>query len=288
MPARERATVNCDNPSRTRYVIEKCRCDACRAEAAAYQREWSKRKALGVECWVSGALVRQHIAVLKANGMSNKEIRRAAQISAGVLTNVYYRHWRTGKPVERVKKATADRILAVNRRHYSKGQQVSREAMDRRIVEMLADGYSIAAQSRISGVDRQVLDRYKDPRRKTVSAERLVRYMKATEAQLGEWNSEPDAIARKRSENASEHAAKIVARKWGAESGILRESIGDGFSYSYGGKTIEATAIRVGKARKTATVNGKRTVVYRVGDREIAGAKAARDYAEDYLMGVLL
>ena len=162
---------------------------------------------------VDGDTVRAKIDYLKAQGMSNKEICRACEISAGTLTNIYYRHWRTGKPVTRVKRETAERILAVAKRSLSRGQQVSRERMDRRIVEMLADGYSIAAQSRLSGIDRQVLDRYKSKQHKTVAAASLVRFMLTTDHALKDWCREPKRN-RPRAINASVAARKVVDRKW--------------------------------------------------------------------------
>ena len=203
----------CDSPSITRYVHQKCRCDECRTINKTYQLRRDRAKQRGEKTWVAGDDVRQRIAVLTANGMSHKEIIRAAKLSSGTWTGIMYRHWRTGKPVERVKKETAERIFAINRRHLSKGQQVSRKAMDNRIVEMLFEGYSIRAQSRISGVDHQVLRKYKDLEARTVSAGMLAAYMATTEKALGDWCRE-DKSAMARSQNESQRARGTVVGKW--------------------------------------------------------------------------
>lgn len=204
---------SCDRPSNTRYTIELCRCDGCRAANTAAERRRSRARAIGERTWVPGDEVRERIRILQANGMSRREICRAAGLSGGSWNGLMHRHWRTGKPVTRVKRETAERIFAITRRHYSPGQQVSREPMDRRIVEMLREGYSIAAQARISGVDHQVLRRWSMMDARTVNVRDLVRYMETTSRQLEDWCRE-DRAAKARAINQAISARGTVLAKW--------------------------------------------------------------------------
>ncbi len=56
---------------RTKYVVEKCRCDVCRAAAAAYERERRRR----VEpAYVDAAEARAHVEALMAAGAEMKTV----------------------------------------------------------------------------------------------------------------------------------------------------------------------------------------------------------------------
>lgn len=103
--------------------------------------------------------VRKKLTQLRRHGCSEREICRITGLSRSCLSNIVRAHPRTGRPVKRVRRETRDAIFAIeSKRMPSAGQNVGAGWMAEWIREYKALGLSIACISRISGIDRQVLD----------------------------------------------------------------------------------------------------------------------------------
>ena len=164
-------TETCGKPSRGRYV-QGCRCDACRAANRAYER--STRLYGFQSSFVDAKPVRAHIAKLLASGYTKREICRASGVSRTTLRAIMEYHHRTGKPVSKVNASAAKKILAINGRRSLKGKQL----VDARYVRIgiekcTSAGMSVASISRITGIDRQILDSIIHRKRNRITASTL-------------------------------------------------------------------------------------------------------------------
>lgn len=95
-----------------------CRCEMCREAVAEYERERRKRKARGETPWTDAAPIREHLRNLMCShsgiqdGISIKRIARLAGIGEGTIQNIIWGSHGT-EPAEKVRKETADKILAI-------------------------------------------------------------------------------------------------------------------------------------------------------------------------------
>lgn len=95
--------------TRAKYVIDKCRCDACRQASTEAQRAARAR----VEpAYIAAAPVRQHIRDLQAHGLGLKTIARQSGVSHGAISRLMY-GTKDRAPSKRVRPETAAKILAV-------------------------------------------------------------------------------------------------------------------------------------------------------------------------------
>lgn len=156
---------DCGRSSHARYV-QGCRCARCRAANSAYERERARRKAR--EAWgaekpafVDAAPVRERLLELRAMGYTVKEVERISGVGHTSQYQLTRRHWRTGEPVKRVNRETAEAIMAIEpgKRRLSAGQRVPGAWMGDTVRGWKAAGLSVARISRETGIDRQVLDR---------------------------------------------------------------------------------------------------------------------------------
>ena len=110
----------CVNPSRGRYV-QGCRCSACTAANNAYwhQREKDKAKeSFGAKApyFADAAPVRAHLTKLLASGYTKRGICRDYEIPRSTVRALLSEHHRTGEPIKRIKRETAEKILEIGTR----------------------------------------------------------------------------------------------------------------------------------------------------------------------------
>lgn len=112
------------------YTLDGCRCPACKAAQSTYERNRVRQQAYGRwDNLVDAEPVRAHLANLKACGIGLKKVSELSGVSNGSLTKIWYGFYETtgtgqsagchgaGKlrrgPAKRVRKETAERLLAV-------------------------------------------------------------------------------------------------------------------------------------------------------------------------------
>jgi transposase len=98
----------CAHPSRGSYVSG-CRCLGCRVANSEY--EYGRTH--GARSQVAAGRARNRVKHLHEEGMAYREIARSAGVSRTVVYNLVKAHWRTGKPVKRMSKASYDKVMAV-------------------------------------------------------------------------------------------------------------------------------------------------------------------------------
>jgi hypothetical protein len=131
--------------ARARYVIG-CRCDECRAANAAYQRGRAKLKRLGQgDPLVPAGRVRRHLANLSAAGIGRDTVADIAGVPPSTLDAL-----RTGRS-KQLRKATEAKILAVTREATHDAKLVSPAGTERRIRELLGQGYTVEGLARRLG-----------------------------------------------------------------------------------------------------------------------------------------
>lgn len=125
-----------EHGSHAAYVLDRCRCDDCRAAATAYNRELRHR----IEpAYVGAGPAREHIELLRAEGVGLKQVAKASGVSHGALSKLVY-GTKTRGPSKRVRKVTLDKILAVTPAHAAGGSKVVAGPTWALIDEMLAAG----------------------------------------------------------------------------------------------------------------------------------------------------
>lgn len=149
--------------TRAAYVLDKCRCRACRDATAKEARAKARAEAYGTwQPYVDAQPVRDHIAALRDQGLGVKRIAHLAGLGHGTISAVVYGKYVNGErrtPPVRVRPNTAQRILAVTAGLDTLGTKVAVDSTGtrRRIEAMLAAGWSVNAFARASGVNQQAL-----------------------------------------------------------------------------------------------------------------------------------
>lgn len=130
--------------TRAKYVIERCRCQPCRAVANAYERHRQRAIARPDEVWapyVPAGPVRQHIKDLAASGIGLKQVAKVSGVSHGALWKLVY--GKKGRaPSRRVRPETARRILAVHPRDAADAAKIPAAATWRLLDDLLARGFT--------------------------------------------------------------------------------------------------------------------------------------------------
>jgi hypothetical protein len=111
-----------EHGTHARYVVDRCRCDRCRAATREYER---KRRARIEPAYVAAGPARRHVEELRAAGVGLKQVAKAAGLPHGTLSKLIYGDSARGMaPSKRVRPATAERILAVTPADIADGARV--------------------------------------------------------------------------------------------------------------------------------------------------------------------
>lgn len=134
------------------YVIDRCRCRACRDASAAYERRRAKNRAYGRQAYVDAQPAREHVERLQSEGMGWKRIARAAGIETSVVWKLLYGDpSRNMPPTRRVRPATAEKLLAVTV-DLAPGAKVDSTGTTRRLQALVAMGWSQSELARRLGM----------------------------------------------------------------------------------------------------------------------------------------
>lgn len=160
LQASTRGLDDCGSASHGRYVSG-CRCAACRNANTQYERGRTRRKLYRKPSgFVDAQPVRERIAKLLSLGYSLREIVRLSGVGRTTINSIVAGHWRTGRPVARCRRETKDAIFSIKgQRRLTAGQMVDAAQMRNDLERWRSAGMSVARISRLSGIDRQVIDR---------------------------------------------------------------------------------------------------------------------------------
>lgn len=162
------------------YTIGKCRCEECRRANREYERGRTRREIEGRSHFVPAGPVRERVHFLMRQGMSQDEIARAAGLDDARLSDLMNGHWRTGRPLTRMKRENAKRIMAVRKRKPLPGTLVSSALAPQLVLDLMALGYSAVWISERIGLSYQGRKKLLQYRHRASTLAALVRLHGAT------------------------------------------------------------------------------------------------------------
>lgn len=130
--------------TRAKYVLDKCRCDACRVAAVDYERERRNRHA---PAYVGADRARQHVRWLSEQGIGWKRVAALAGVSNGSVGRLLY--GRDGRsPSKRIRPELEAKILGVLPDRVADGAYIDGARTHDNIGVLVERGWSKAAIGR--------------------------------------------------------------------------------------------------------------------------------------------
>lgn len=115
-----------------------CRCFDCRRANTEYEKERARaRKSGGWNGLVDADPVRLHLIALSRKGIGSKTVHEYSDVARSVIVDII-----NGKK-SRVRKSTADRLLAVDKDCYKAGTLVSAKGVWKDIGWLIDEGFTI-------------------------------------------------------------------------------------------------------------------------------------------------
>lgn len=103
--------------SYVKYVVERCKCDACREANRVYERKRRRAMSRPDELWlpyVPAGRARRHVQALSAAGMGHKTVAKVSGVPHGAIAKLIYGDAkRKMGPSKRIRPETERRLLAV-------------------------------------------------------------------------------------------------------------------------------------------------------------------------------
>lgn len=100
--------------SHVKYVVERCRCDDCRAANRAYELNRQRAIRRGWQPYVDAGAAREHVEWLRTCGIGLKTLAVLAGVPHGSLSKLMYGDPKRGMaPSKGIRPETSRRILAV-------------------------------------------------------------------------------------------------------------------------------------------------------------------------------
>lgn len=163
---------DCGSASNGRYV-QGCRCDACRHAHVMAWKVRELRSITGRTYFVDAEPVRQRLLALYSMGYTRREIERFG-VSRSTQYALIHAHNRSGKPLGRVKRETAEKLARVRGRRLSPNQRVPADAAALMVRDWHDSGIALAQIAKRCGLDRQIVDSLYHGRSQSVKAATLL------------------------------------------------------------------------------------------------------------------
>lgn len=185
-----KCTIECDckiakheHGTRNMYIIHKCRGAACREATRVYESKRRRARAYGIPAdRVDAQPVREHIELLRVNGVSYKALGKASGVAHSAINAILHgRKERGHAPYARVLSSTAEKILAVKPTmdNMSAGRPIDATGTHRRIQALVAIGYSQNYLAGRLGIQRSNMSQTMTREQVTVRTARLARALYA-------------------------------------------------------------------------------------------------------------
>ena len=131
------------------------------------------RSLTGRTYFVDAEPVRQRLLALYSMGYTKREIERFG-VSGSTQYALIHAHNRSGKPLGRVRRETAEKLEAVKGRRLSPSQRVPADAAELMVRTWHDSGIALAQIAKRCGLDRQIVDSLYHGRRQSVKAVTLL------------------------------------------------------------------------------------------------------------------
>lgn len=144
--------------TRVKYVIDKCRCERCRAANAAAYWAYKKHKAklafgAATPFYVDAEPARRHVRGLMAAGIGWQRIARLSGVPTGAVSKLLYGDGPRGMaPSKRIRPETECKLLAVTSALLADGARVDGTGVRRRLRALVAIGWSQSELARRLGM----------------------------------------------------------------------------------------------------------------------------------------
>lgn len=146
-----------EHGTRSAYVLDRCKCRPCLDANSAAERKRERERLYGrYEERLDSAPVREHIIMLRENGVGLKRLAQITGVSTSTLGNIVYGRTERGEgPQKRIERMTAEKILAVQPGidAFAAGAKIDATGTHRRLQALVAIGYSISSLGRHLGID---------------------------------------------------------------------------------------------------------------------------------------
>jgi hypothetical protein len=134
--------VTAAHGTRSRYVVDKCRCTECKAANAAYYHEAKKELA---PSFINASRARKHIAELRQAGVGKRAISQTAKVSLSTVMKI------AAGDVKRIRPATERAIMGVTTRAVADAGLVDAGPTLRVIDQLVARGWTRKGIARAVG-----------------------------------------------------------------------------------------------------------------------------------------
>ena len=133
--------------TRAAYVRDRCRCPACTTANTAASNQMHRERTFGRwEPYVDAIRARQHIQMLRVGGIGVDQIAKLAGLSSSHVRGLIYPSSDGKPPFQKVRRETAERILAVpaDERSRAANSHVDATGTRRRLQALVAVGWAQA------------------------------------------------------------------------------------------------------------------------------------------------
>ncbi|CCH89116.1 protein of unknown function [Modestobacter italicus] len=134
-----------EHGTRAAYVKDRCRCPACTAANTAASRHVSRQRAYGRwQPFIEVGPVREHLTALRRAGLGVERIALLADVSVSHVRDLA-RPRIDGSPAQRIRPATAARLLSIDVRDadHAPGSRIDAPGTRRRLQALVATGWSV-------------------------------------------------------------------------------------------------------------------------------------------------
>ena len=210
--------------NRTCYCIHRCGCVPCREASTAAERERRKLKAYGRydSGLVDAGPVREHIERLREYGIGWKRIAEVAGLGYTTVETVIYGHKTRKTMNQRVKRETAEKILAVQPilENLRPGALIPSIGAQRRVQALVWNGWAMRKLAIMAGMEPGNLNRLMERDQCSV-----VSFLKIRALYDRLWNTQPKV--ERPYDNSSIARARNLARRKGWVSAWAWDDIDD-------------------------------------------------------------
>lgn len=102
--------------SYVKYVVERCKCERCKAANRTYEKRRVRAMARPDEVWVPyvpAGRARRHVEELMAQGIGPKSLAVMSGVPHGAISKLIYGDYKGRGPSKRIRPATEAKLLAV-------------------------------------------------------------------------------------------------------------------------------------------------------------------------------
>lgn len=135
-----------DHGERAKYVIERCRCDACREAVRLYELRRRRAMARPDECWapyVPAGKARAHLRELSALGVGHKTVAEVSGVPHGTISKLIYGDPARGmRPSRRIRPETERRLLSVSLADAAPAAKIPAGPTWRLLDDLIARGFT--------------------------------------------------------------------------------------------------------------------------------------------------